>query len=140
MTEPAFVWEDEIKAPPERVFAALTTGEQTRLYWFDRRIESDWAVGSPVRFYDGDSDRLTDTGEVLAYEPARRVSYTFKYLEGGGVASSDGFTRVTFDLAATAGGTRLRLVHDRLASPDDVEGWREGWTPILTGLRSFAEK
>jgi uncharacterized protein YndB with AHSA1/START domain len=140
MTEATLVYEDEIKAPPERVFTALTTGEQTRLYWFDRRVESDWTVGSPVNFYDGDSDRLTDTGEVLAYEPAHRLSYTFKYLDGDGNASDGGFTRVTFDLAATAGGTRLRLVHDQLASPDDVEGWRQGWTPILTGLRSFAEK
>jgi uncharacterized protein YndB with AHSA1/START domain len=138
MSEPAFTWEADLAAPPERVFAALTDGALTRRYWFDRRIESTWVVGEPVRFYDGPSDRVTDVGEVLAYEPARRVSYTFKYLDGND--APDEFTRVTFDLAATADGTRLRLVHDRLARPDDVEGWRRGWTPILDGLRAFVAR
>lgn len=137
MTEPAYEWEAVLAAPPERVFTALTDGALTRRYWFDRRIESTWRVGEPVRFYDGASDRMTDVGEVLAYEPPRRVSYTFKYLEGGGIDSAGGFTRVTFDLEPVDGGTRVRLVHDRLSRAEDVEGWRQGWAPILDGLRTF---
>jgi len=32
---------------------------------------------------------------------------------------------------------RLRLVHDELADPNDVEGWRQGWTPILNNLKAL---
>jgi len=38
-----------------------------------------------------------------------------------------------------ADGVRLLLVHDRLGGPEDVEGWRRGWTPILTNLQALLE-
>jgi uncharacterized protein YndB with AHSA1/START domain len=141
MSEPAFVYETEIKTTPERVWAALTSGQLTRQYWFDRRIESDWAVGSKVVFYDGESDTVTDTGEVLECDPPRRLVYSFRQeIEGEGALPDKPSTRVAFDI--TPVGDRrveLRLVHDQLASPEHVEGWRQGWTPILTNLQKFLE-
>jgi uncharacterized protein YndB with AHSA1/START domain len=132
MPEPAFVWETTIATTPERVWDALTSGAITRTYWFDRRVESVWVVGAPVRFYVGDTDTVSDSGEVLECDPPRRLVYSFA--PAGYPAS-----RVAFDLAPQPGGTRLRLVHDQLADPGDVEGWREGWTPILTNLQALLE-
>ena len=130
--EPAFVYETTIAAPVERVWDALTSGTITRTYWFNRRVESVWVVGAPVRFYDGDSDTLTDSGEVLECDPPRRLVYSFAPV---GYPAS----RVAFELEPQSEGTRLRLVHDRLADPGDVEGWRAGWTPILTNLQALLE-
>ncbi|WP_027346510.1 SRPBCC domain-containing protein [Hamadaea tsunoensis] len=127
-----FVYEDEIPTTPERLWAALTQGEITRRYWFDRRIESDWKIGSPVRFHDGDSDTVTDTGEVLEYEEPRRLAYSFRQTSGDGHT-----TRVAFDLEPAEKGVRLILHHDQLARPQDVEGWRQGWAPILTNLHDL---
>jgi uncharacterized protein YndB with AHSA1/START domain len=135
MTEPAFLYETDIASTPERLWAALTSGELTRRYWFDRRIESDWAVGSPVTFYDGESDVVTDRGVVLESEPPRRLVYTF---------SQEGMphtTRVAFGIEVLDDGkVRLTVFHDQLASPDDIEEWRKGWAPILTNLKEFLEK
>jgi len=130
--EPAFVYETTIRTTPERLWDALTTGELTRSYWFDRRIESDWLVGSPVRFYDGAGDTVTDDGEVLECDPPRRLVYSFAPV---------GYdpTRVAFDLEPHADGVRLRLVQDRLADPDHVARWRDGWLPILTNLQTLLE-
>jgi uncharacterized protein YndB with AHSA1/START domain len=130
--EPAFVYETTIATTPQRLWEALTSGELTRQYWYDRRIESDWARGSAVRFFDGGSDTLTDAGEVVEADPPRRLVYTFAPV---GYPT----TRVTFDVEPVGGGVRLRLVQDRLASPDDVDRWRSGWTPILENLRTFLE-
>jgi uncharacterized protein (TIGR03083 family) len=132
VTEAAFVHETTIASSPYHLWQALTTGELTRRYWFDRRIESDWTFGSPVRFYAGDSQTLTDIGEVVAAEPPRLLSYTFAPV---GYPAS----RVSFELDPAAEGVTLRLVHDQLARPDDVEAWREGWTPILANLQAFLE-
>ncbi len=129
---PAFVHEATIASSPYHLWQALTTGDLTRRYWFDRRIESDWTFGSPVRFYDGGTETLTDGGEVLAAEPPRLLSYTFAPV---GFAS----TRVTFELTPAAEGVTLRLVHDQLAQPDDVDAWRAGWAPILANLQAFLE-
>jgi uncharacterized protein YndB with AHSA1/START domain len=150
MAEAAFVYENEIATTPERLWDALTTGELTRQYWFDRRIESDWRVGSPVLFYDGASNTVTDTGQVIEADPPHRLSYTFRYEEPGGDGVGDRsergggdrpFTRVTFEITPLEDDrVRLRLVHDRLEHPEDVDGWREGWSPILANLQVFAEK
>ncbi|WP_320066140.1 SRPBCC domain-containing protein [Micromonospora sp. RTGN7] len=139
MTAPAFVHEMDLATTPERLWRALTDGGVTRRYWFDRRIESTWAPGSPVRFHDGDGATVTDTGTVLAYEPARRLSYSFRHELQEGAAQRP-YTRVTFGLTPLANErVRLRLVHDQLSGPDEVDGWREGWTPILANLREFLE-
>ena len=138
MGEPEFVYETDVKTTPEKLWAALTDGEITRRYWFDRRIESDWRPGSPVRFYDG--DRVSDHGEVLESDPPRRLVYTFHPDLGPDHPAYGHYTRVAFDLEPVPGGVRLRLVHDRLMGPDDVDGWRQGWGPILANLeKMFSE-
>lgn len=140
MAEAAFVYETEIATTPQRLWTALTTGTLTRMYWFDRRIDSDWRVGSPVTFYDGDSDKVTDTGVVLESVPPRRLVYSFRNEFDPAADPDRPYTRVTFELEPVDGGrVRLRLVHDQLASPDDVAGWRDGWTPILTNLQAFLQ-
>jgi uncharacterized protein YndB with AHSA1/START domain len=141
VSEPTLVYETDIATTPERLWAALTTGALTRDYWFDRRIESDWKVGSPVVFYDGATDVVTDTGTVLECDPPRRLAYTFRQeIEGQGARPGRPHTRVAFDLVPVDGGrVRLRLVHDQLERPEDVDGWRQGWSPIVTNLKAFLE-
>jgi len=129
----AFVYETTIRTTPERLWEALTSGEVTRAYWYDRRVESTWTAGAPVTFYDGGSDTVTDSGEVLEVDPPRRLAYTFAPV-------GYPMTRVAFDLEPRADGVRLRLVQDRLTDPADIEGWRQGWTPIMANLQSHLEE
>lgn len=124
MSEPAFVYETTIATTPERLWAALTSGELTRRYWFDRRIESDWTPGSRVLFYDGDTDVVTDTGVVLECEPPRRLVYRFRNeLEGEGAADRP-FTRVAFDIEPLEGG-RVRCGWSTTSSSTQTT-WRGG--------------
>ncbi|HEY9422742.1 MAG TPA: SRPBCC domain-containing protein [Thermoanaerobaculia bacterium] len=78
MAKPEFVYVSYIATTAEKLWAALTQGEMTKVYWYGRRIESDWTVGSPVRFFDHDSDVLTDSGVVIECDPPRRLVYSFK--------------------------------------------------------------
>ena len=139
MSRPEFVYVSYIATTPERLWEALTRGEFTKKYWYDRRIESDWQVGSPVRFYDGDSDTLTDDGVVLASDPPRRLSYTFRYVGDTSSGNLEGYSRVTFTLEPFDAVVKLTLVHDELASEEVAEGFREGWAPILSSLKTFLE-
>jgi uncharacterized protein YndB with AHSA1/START domain len=83
-------------------------------------------------FYVGETDEVSDGGEVLEAEPPRHLAYTFAPI-------GYPITGVTFDLEPVADGVRLRLVHDRLADPGDVDAWRNGWTPILANLQHYLE-
>jgi uncharacterized protein YndB with AHSA1/START domain len=128
-----------IATTPERLWDALTSGEFTKKYWWDRRIESDWRIGSPVRFYDGDSDAVTDDGVVLESDPPRRLSYTFKMAGDMPAGNLEGYSRVTFTIEPLEGVVKLKLVHDELESEEMAEGFREGWAPILSSLKTFLE-
>jgi uncharacterized protein YndB with AHSA1/START domain len=136
--KPEFVYVTYIATTPERLWEALTRGEFTQIYWYGRRIESDWRVGSPVRFFDGDSDVLTDSGVVLECDPPRRLSYSFKNEfdpDAPAVVS-----RVTFSLQAHQEGmVKMTLVHDELPSDEMAAGFREGWAPILASLKTYLE-
>ncbi len=138
MAKPEFVYVTYIATTPEKLWAALTRGEVTKKYWYGRRIESKWTVGSPVRFFDGDSDVLTDSGVVLECDPPRRLSYTFR-VEFDPELRKLPHTRVTFVIEPQDDMVKLTLIHDQLGSEDDIPGWREGWAPILSTIKTFLE-
>ncbi|MEU0093531.1 SRPBCC family protein [Kribbella sp. NPDC006257] len=138
MNNPAMVHVTYIETTAEKLWAALTSGAFTKLYWFGRRIESDWTVGSPVRFFDSADDSLTDSGKVLTYDEPKTLAYTFKneFLED---RKDDEPGRVTFTIEpAGPNVVKLQVVHDRIEE-DQVEGWRNGWGPILANLKTYLE-
>lgn len=138
MGNPEFVYVTYIATTPEKLWAALTRGEFTKKYWYGRRIESDWTVGSPVSFFDGDSDTLTDSGVVLECDPPRRLVYSFR-VEFDAEARKQGHSRVSFTLEPHDGMVKLTLVHDQLPDEQAARDFREGWAPILSSLKTMLE-
>ena len=75
MTEAAksrFVYVTYIRTTPEQLWAALTTPEFMKKYWFGMNIETDWKTGSPWKlvFPDG---RVADIGEIVEIEEPKRL-------------------------------------------------------------------
>ncbi len=138
MSKIEFVYVTYIATTPERLWEALTQGEFTKKYWYERRIDSDWQVGSAVRFFDGDSDTLTDSGVVLESDPPRRLVYTFRP-EFSPEARKKGYSRVAFTLQPYEGMVKLTLIHDELPDQETADGFREGWAPILSSLKTYLE-
>ena len=68
----SFVYVTYIRTTPEKLWAALTTPEFMKKYWFGMNIETDWKAGSPWKlvFPDG---RLADAGEVVEIEKPKRL-------------------------------------------------------------------
>jgi uncharacterized protein YndB with AHSA1/START domain len=138
MTKPEFVYVSYIATTPEKLWAALTSGEFTKQYWYGRRIQSTWSVGAAVTFFDGDSDVVTDAGVVIECDPPRRLVYTFRP-EFSEEARGMGFSRVAFSLEPHPGMVKLTLVHDELPDEEAARAFREGWAPILSSLKTFLE-
>jgi len=140
MTKPEHVYVSYIATTPERLWDALTMGEFTKEYWQDRRIESDWKVGARVSFFEGDSHVLTDSGEVLVCEPPRRLAYTFRNeFDFQGRPAEASYSRVSFTIEPYEGMVKLTLVHDQLPDEQTAAGFREGWAPILSSLKTYLE-
>lgn len=65
-----------IASTPEKVWQALTSAEFSRQYFFGNAVEVDPRLGGAfiVRTPDG---ALHISGEVLAYDPPRKLAVTF---------------------------------------------------------------
>lgn len=137
MSWPEFVYVIYIEAPIERVWAALTEGEHTRLYW-SRFVQSDWQVGSRVEFLRADKSKLSHDGEVLEIDPPRRLVMTFDVAPEG---MREPPTRVTYELSEEDGATRLAVTHEGFP-PDSavLKGISSGWPQILSSLKTYLER
>jgi uncharacterized protein YndB with AHSA1/START domain len=127
-----------IRTAPERLWEALTHGDLT-LQYFDERPTTTWEVGAPITLHSG-AGRLDMEGEILAFDPPRRLSYSWRamWFEEG---RREPASRVTWEIEeAQPGICRLTLVHDEFPAGSAVHrDVGEGWPHILSSLKSLLE-
>jgi uncharacterized protein YndB with AHSA1/START domain len=134
---PKFVYVTYIRSTREKVFQALTDGAATREYWSGYRIESDWKVGGPLRFYDGD-DKLAHDDKVLAFDPPSLLSYGWKPLRKAFEGETE--SRVTFTLEQAGEHVKLTMVHDEMMPGGKMlNAVSGGWPVVLSSLKSLLE-
>ncbi|MGH6681355.1 MAG: SRPBCC family protein [Bradyrhizobium sp.] len=136
MSKPDFVYTIYIGSTPEKVFEALTDAKMSERYWHGNSVVSDWKVGSPfaLRLARHENDV---TGEVLEYDPPRRLVYSFRAHDG-----SDGGkpSRVTFELERQRDQVRLTMTHDQFEPGSEaIEKVGKGWPLVLSSLKSYVE-
>lgn len=125
-----------IAASQAQVWEALTRPELTERYWHGTRVESDWTVGSSIRYVRG--DEVTDEHMVLEIDPPRRLVQTFRPLFGE--FRDEPPSRVELTLRAGGAVVRLGVKHDGFAPQSKVyQACREGWPGILSSLKSLLE-
>jgi uncharacterized protein YndB with AHSA1/START domain len=127
-----FAYQTVIATTPEKLWAALTTPEFTRLYWFGRSVESDWKVGSPVTITTPEGN-VEVRGKVLAVEVNRRLSYTW----GSGTSTDN--TTVVFEITSMGPLCKLLITHDIDLSESGAQQAVNGWTFIVCGLKTWLE-
>jgi len=132
VTEPAFeraVVERVIAAPPERVYALLTSAEGW-LRWQGTEAEVDARPGGALRVnVTGDGFAAGRFEEVV---PGRRLVFTWGW-EAPQHPVPPGASRVEIDLVPVGGGTRLRLTHT-VAAPGFGEKVEAGWAHYASRL------
>lgn len=104
--------------------------------WWPSQSHSFVGEGKPTiepraggRYYERNAagDEYT-IGEVLAYEPGERVSFTWNHGEGKGT------TEVDIRFTAEGAGTRIDLTHsgwERLTDPSLGDSYNNGWDNVL---------
>jgi uncharacterized protein YndB with AHSA1/START domain len=66
------------------LWQALIEPEFTKLYWGGVTLKSDWNAGSPVQSFDSEG-AAADTGVLLAFEPPKTLSYSWKVAWHSGI-------------------------------------------------------
>ncbi len=138
MSNSEFVYMTVIAAPPERVWEGLTTAEFTAQYWHATRVRSDFTVGATIEFLNPD-DSVGVAGEIVTAERPKELSYTWRFLRNPD-AADDPASLVTFRLEAIHAGTRLTVIHDRLAEGSATATMVAfGWPHVIAGLKTLLE-
>jgi uncharacterized protein YndB with AHSA1/START domain len=127
-----------IKAQPDRVWRAITDGDDTLRYYFGTRVASDWRPGAAIR-YDYPDGKLAADGEVLAVEPGRSVTMNF-HPRWSPEIDAEGPVRMTWAVEATDdGGSRLTVTTALVPGSRTDAEFRDGIAYIVSGLKTLVE-
>jgi len=137
--KPSLVYTIYIASTPEKVWEALTSAEFSRRYFSGFGVEVEEKVGGAfvLRAPDGS---VHISGEVIAYDPPRKLVITFN-VNWPGLVEALGETLVTYEIEQSGDSVRLTMseANDREISDDILSGGRAGWPAILSGLKSVLE-
>ena len=128
-----------VAAPPEVVWAVLTEPRHVKVWQYGSDLETDWTVGSPIRFSSPWQGQVFEQwGTVLSFDPPWRLSYSL-FAPGPGLTDTpeNHFTMV-YELVPDAGGTVLAIIQqDQRVTADIAE--TDDDSPVLEALKELAE-
>jgi uncharacterized protein YndB with AHSA1/START domain/DNA-binding transcriptional ArsR family regulator len=125
-----------INASPERIWQAITRGDDTVQYYYGTRVVSDWKPGSKLQ-YDYPDGTVAADGEVIAVDPPSRLEMTFRALWDPELAA-EGAVRQVWELEAADAATKLTVTTFGL-SPKLASSFTTGMIFIVSGLKTFVE-
>lgn len=146
------VYEVYIKAAPQAIWDAITSSEWTTKYGYQGPVNYDLRPGgaftahaTPQMRQFGLPDVVVD-GEVIESQPPNKLVQTYRFLFND-AHRAEGFTRVTWEIAAAGKFTRLTVTHELEGAPTMAtmvkspfsEMGGGGWSWILSDLKSVLE-
>ena len=127
-----------INAEPERIWQAITSGDETVQYYFGTRVVSDWQQGSHIR-YDYPDGTAAAEGEVIAIDPPKRLEMSF-LARWDPELEAEGPVRQVWQLDQADGSTKLTVTTIGLKSGSRMaEEFGNGMIFIVSGLKTLAE-
>ena len=130
-----------VDAAPEEVWEAITTPETVRTFFMGANVESDFRVGSPIRFrgqFKGQA--YEDKGEILEAEPGKRLSFSHYRPMSGAPDTPEHYHVVTYELAPDGEATKVTLIQSNLeggvteADREHRAEYEKNWAGVLAGL------
>jgi uncharacterized protein YndB with AHSA1/START domain len=137
-SEKKHVFQVEIEAPAEKVWDAIINPDQTRQYYYGGAFHADLRPGGSYVF-DMEDGSQAIKGQILEVEPPRRLVATFSS-QWDDAMRAEPPSRVTWEVEQRGAMSVVTVVHDQLEdAPVTYERVSSGWSPILTGLKTFVE-
>jgi uncharacterized protein YndB with AHSA1/START domain len=130
----------DIKAPPARVWQALTDPVEIKQYFLGADVDTDWRPGSSIVWrgeYDGKP--YEDKGEVLEVEPNRLLKHTHYSPMSGQPDEPGNYHTLTYEIIERSGVTHLFLSQDNNGDEAEAERASATWAMVLNGLKETVE-
>jgi uncharacterized protein YndB with AHSA1/START domain len=132
--------ETEIAASPSQVWRALTDPDEIKKYMFGSQVVTDWRPGSSIVWkgeYEG--EKYEDKGEILEFEPERRLKVTHFSPLSGQEDAPENYHTLLYELEGSGTTTRVALSQDNNPDEEAAEHSRANWEKMLSGLKHVVE-
>ena len=127
-----------IQASPERVWRAITDGDETVRYYYGTRVQSTWVPGAPLVYTYPDGSVAAD-GTVLEIDEPHRLKMTFHARWDPGI-EAEGPVEMAWVLEGAGEATKLTVQTFGLRPGSRIEtDFSGGWVYIVSGLKTFVE-
>ena len=134
-----FVYVTFIRTTQDKLWAALTTAEFTRQYWFGSSLDSTWEPSASWQLKMPDGG-LTDSGKVVEVDKPNRLVLTWKHERFPDMKDDDETARATFELEPQGEVVKLTVTHESNKKDSKlIKGVSGGWPIILASLKSLLE-
>src|ERR1700710_2056405 len=91
--------EVEVSASNDRVWKALTEPEQIKQYMFGSQVETDWEPGHSIVWHgEWEGKPYEDKGQIVEFEPPRRLVVTHFSPLGGQDDRPENYHTLTYEL------------------------------------------
>jgi uncharacterized protein YndB with AHSA1/START domain len=129
-----------IKAPPDRIWQAITDGDETVRYYYGTRVSSTWEAGAPITYTYPDGSVAAD-GSVLEIDPGRSVVMSF-HPRWDPEIEAEGPVRMTWAIEPGEGDgapSRLVVTSVFVAGSRTEREFSGGVVYIVSGLKTAIE-
>ena len=138
MAKSTFVYVTYIRTTPEKLWSALTDVEFMKQYWFGVYCESQWTPGSSWTMVYPDG-RVTDTGEIVAAEPPRRLVIRWQH-QNKPELKAEGDSLCTMELEPRGSAVKFTITHTIEREPSQFIAAVSGaWPMVISNLKSLLE-
>jgi uncharacterized protein YndB with AHSA1/START domain len=130
-----------IHAPAAPVWAALTTPELIKQWFFGVDTVTDWQVGSPM-VHKGvwQGKPYKDKGYILKIDPPRLLVHSHWSALSGLSDTPENYQQVTWVLSERDGNTELTVTEANLPSEETRSVSEQSWKIVLNNLKELLEK
>jgi uncharacterized protein YndB with AHSA1/START domain len=127
-----------IQATPERVWRAITDGDETVQYYYGTRVDSTWAPGAPLVYTYPDGSVAAD-GTVLEVEVPHRLKLSF-HPRWDPEIEAEGPIEMAWVLETAGDATKLTVQTFGVVRGSHIESdFTGGWVTIVSGLKTYLE-
>jgi len=127
-----------IQASPERVWRAITDGDDTVRYYYGTRVASTWTEGAPLVYSYPDGSVAAD-GTVLEVAPPVRLKMSF-HPRWDPAIEAEGPIEMAWLLEPAGAATKLTVQTFAVRRGSHIETeFTGGWVYIVSGLKTLLE-
>jgi uncharacterized protein YndB with AHSA1/START domain len=130
-----------IDAPIEDVWAAITTPDRIKEWFFGVDTRSDWTQGSDlVHTGEWQGRPYEDKGTIVRIEPPSLLEHTHWSSMSGLPDDPEHYETVEWRLSERDGGTELTVSETNLPSDEARELSEQSWRMVLDRLRQLLDR